>query len=89
MENLGALALLLALCLAVYAVVGSLVGRLKSSPFLVISAQRAVYAVWALVAVASGILLYGLIGGDYRMAYVAAHSTSAENPPTTSPTSGK
>ena len=77
MENLGALALLLAFCFAVYAVIGSLVGQWKQKPFLTISAERAVYSVWALVAIASGILLYGLIGGDYRMAYVAAHTNKA------------
>ena len=35
MENLGSLALLLAFCLALYAVAGSVVGRWKRKPFLV------------------------------------------------------
>ena len=54
MENLGSLAVLLALCIAVYAVVGSVVGRLKHKPFLITSAERAVICVWALIALASG-----------------------------------
>jgi cytochrome c-type biogenesis protein CcmF len=74
MENLGSLALLLAFCLAIYAVVGSVVGRLKRKPFLIISAERAVYSVWALVTLASGLLVYALVTSDFRMAYVAAHS---------------
>ena len=58
MENLGSLAILLAFCLALYAVAGSVVGRLKRKPFLVVSAERAVYAVWALITLA--LLTFGL-----------------------------
>jgi cytochrome c-type biogenesis protein CcmF len=77
MENLGALALILAFCFAIYAVAGSIVGRLRSKPFLTASAQRAVFAVWGLVVIASGILVYSLMGGDFRLAYVAMHSNKA------------
>src|SRR5581483_10136526 len=77
MENIGALAVLLAFCLAVYSAVASVVGKLKDRPALTVSAQRAVYAVWALLTVASGALVYSLLSGDYRMAYVAAHSNLA------------
>ena len=34
MENLGSLAILLAFCVALYAVAASVVGRLKNKPFL-------------------------------------------------------
>src|ERR1041385_2400964 len=74
MENIGALALLLAFCFAVYAILGSLVGKWGKRPFLTLSAERAVYSVWVLVSVAAGILLYSLIKGDFRMAYVWATS---------------
>ena len=74
MENIGALAILLAFCFAVYAVVGSLIGKWARRPFLVLSAQRAVYSVWVLLTAAVGLLLYSLIKGDFRLAYVAAHS---------------
>src|SRR5579863_5904930 len=74
MENIGALAILLAFCFAVYAIIGSLVGKWAKRPFLALSAQRAVYSVWVLLSVAVGILLYSLIKGDYRMAYVWATS---------------
>jgi cytochrome c-type biogenesis protein CcmF len=79
-ENIGALAVLLAFCLAVYSVVSSVTGRLRRNPFLVVSAERAVYAVWLLLTLASGILIYSLITGDFRMAYVAAHSDSTMSP---------
>ena len=74
MENIGALAILLAFCFAVYAILGSLVGKWAKRPFLTLSAERAVYSVWALLTVAVGILLYSLIKGDFRMAYVWATS---------------
>src|ERR1700726_70466 len=74
MENLGSLAILLAFCLAVYAIIGSVVGKLKKNPFLVVSAERAVYSVWILLTIASGLLIYSLIIGDFRLGYVAGHT---------------
>jgi cytochrome c-type biogenesis protein CcmF len=77
MENLGSLAILLAFAAAIYAATASVVGRLKGKPFLVVSARRAVYAVWALITLAAGILVYALLTGDFRFAYVAEHSNRA------------
>jgi cytochrome c-type biogenesis protein CcmF len=77
MENLGSLAILLAFCVALYAVVASVVGRLKSKPFLIVSAQRSVYAVWALITLAAGILVHAIMTSDFRYAYVAEHSNRA------------
>ena len=77
MENTGALALLLAFCIAIYAIIASVTGKLRKKPFLVLSGERAVLAVWALVSAASAILVYSLITGDMRMAYVASHSNHA------------
>lgn len=74
MENVGALALLAALCLAVYSVAASLTGAWKSRPFLAVSAERGVYAVFALVTGAAGILIHALFTDDFRLAYV--YSTS-------------
>ncbi|HTQ52960.1 MAG TPA: heme lyase CcmF/NrfE family subunit [Bryobacteraceae bacterium] len=74
MENVASLSVLLAFCVALYAVVASVVGRVKRKPFLVISGERAVYSVWLLITVASGILVYGLVTGDFRFSYVAQHS---------------
>jgi cytochrome c-type biogenesis protein CcmF len=77
MENIGALSILLAFCFAVYAVVASVTGRLKKNSFLTVSGQRAVYSVWLLLTVASGLLIYSLLTGDFRLAYVAAHTDSS------------
>jgi cytochrome c-type biogenesis protein CcmF len=70
MENLGALALLLAFCFAIYALLGSVIGKLTRRPFLIQSGQRAVYTVWLLVTVGAGVLIYSIMQGDYRLAYV-------------------
>src|ERR1700677_2697898 len=77
MENVGSLALLLAFCIAIYAVVASVAGRLKRKPFLIVSGERAVYSVWVLMTLASGVLVYGLITGDFRFSYVAQHSNQS------------
>ena len=74
MENAGALALILALCLAVYASVISLIAEWKAKPMLALSAERAAYAVWALLTTASGILIYALLQSDFRLAYVFSTS---------------
>jgi cytochrome c-type biogenesis protein CcmF len=74
MENLGSLAILLALAVAFYATAASVVGRIRRKAFLTVSAGRAVYSVWALITLASGILVSRLLAGDFRFAYVAEHS---------------
>jgi len=74
MENLGSLAILLALCVALYAVVASVIGRLRRKPFLTVSGVRAVYSTWVLITLASAILVYSLMTGDFRFSYVAEHS---------------
>ena len=77
MENLGALAILMAFCMAIYAAMASAVGRARHKPFLVVSGARAVYAVWGLITLASAILVHALLTGDFRFAYVAEHSNRA------------
>src|SRR6202021_4286833 len=77
MENIGAVSVLLALCFAIYSIVASVVGKLTKRPFLTLSAERAVYSIWVLVTIAAGILIYSLMTGDYRMAYVAHYTNRA------------
>ena len=81
MENLGTLAILLAFCFACYAVIGSVAGKLGRRPFLILSAERAVYCVWVLLTVAASLLVYSLIAGDFRLAYVAEHSNKSMDTP--------
>ena len=68
MENLGALAILLAFCFSLYAIAASVVGKLKANTYLVVSAERAVYGTFLLLTTASGLLIYALVAGDFRLA---------------------
>jgi len=77
MENIGALSVLLAFCFAIYSILASVIGKLTKRPFLTLSAERAVYSIWVLVTIAAGILIYSLMTGDYRMAYVAHYTNRA------------
>ena len=77
MENIGALSVLLAFSLAIFAIFAAIIGKYKRRPLLVVSAERAVYAIWALLTAASAVLISLLMNGDYRLAYVAAHSDKA------------
>src|SRR5579884_2619525 len=77
MENLGALSILLAFCLSLFAIAASITGKYSQRPLLVLSAERAVYAVWLLLTTASAILVFLLMTGDYRIAYVASHTNRA------------
>jgi cytochrome c-type biogenesis protein CcmF len=80
MENLGALSILLAFCLSIFAAGAALAGKYGRRPFLVVSARRAVYSVWILLTIASACLVYSLIAGDFRLAYVWGHSNKAMSP---------
>ncbi|MBV9036072.1 MAG: hypothetical protein JO182_16405, partial [Acidobacteriaceae bacterium] len=77
MENLGALSILLSFCITVFAIAAAIIGKYGRRPFLVVSAERAVYAAWGLLTAAAVILISLLISGDYRLAYVAAHTDKA------------
>jgi cytochrome c-type biogenesis protein CcmF len=74
MENIGALAILVSFCLAVFAIAASLTGKYTQRPFLIISGERAVYATWVLLTTAALLLVYSLLTGDFRLAYVQEHS---------------
>ena len=65
-----------------------LVGKWKSKPFLIVSGERAVYSVFFLLTLRLGILVYALIAGDFRLAYVASHSNRAMPSATSSPPGG-
>ncbi|MFB3776136.1 MAG: heme lyase CcmF/NrfE family subunit [Bryobacteraceae bacterium] len=74
MENLGAVSILISFCLAVYALAASAIGGWKQKPVLIVSAERAVYSLWMLLTLASGILVHALMTGDFRLVYAASHT---------------
>ena len=74
MENIGSFALLLALALAAYSLLGSVIGAVTKRSVLVKSAQRATMVMWALVTTGVVCLETLILTDQFRMAYVAAHS---------------
>jgi len=65
------------LALAAYSTVGSVAGKLRTSPALVESAQSAMYAAGLALLVATLSLIVAFISRDFEVAYVAAHSDLA------------
>ena len=77
MAELGSLAMLLALALAVYSAVGSVVGLRKGIPELVQSARYATYLIVLVLGVATASLVVAFLRHDFQIAYVAEHSNLA------------
>ncbi len=77
MENVASFALLLALVLAAYAFAASVGGALRKNERLQYSAYRATGAIWVLVTLATGCLVYALLTDDFRLAAVSSHSNRA------------
>ena len=77
MSDLGAICLWIALALASYAAVGSVLGKVRGVPALVESSRRAVYLVLLALVVATLSLVASFITNDFEVAYVAGHSDLA------------
>ena len=76
MENLGYIAVLLAFLLSAYGAVAALFGKLRTNPFLEVSAQRAVVGAWLMTSVATGILLHAILTDNFSFNYVASRSNA-------------
>lgn len=78
MASLGAFLLLLAFVLAAYAVAGSVAGARRRNSRLIESAIGAFYTVAAVMTVASGVIIYAFVAGDYSIRYVRRYSDSVQ-----------
>src|SRR5438552_1659116 len=77
MDRLGTFALALALGLAVYGVVVSVVGVRKNRPLLVESGRTAAYSLFAVVLAANAVMLIAILTNDFAIGYVAENSSRA------------
>ena len=77
MGDLGSIGLFVALALASYSAVGSMVGQWRGVPALVESARNAAYLTVLALAVSTIGLVGAFLGHDFSIAYVAAHSSLA------------
>lgn len=78
MAALGALVLLLTLVTAAYAAAASVAGARRASPRLIESGIGAFYLVTAFMTVASGLIVYAFLAGDYSIRYVQHYSDSSQ-----------
>jgi cytochrome c-type biogenesis protein CcmF len=75
MSDFGNFCLLLAFCLAVYAVLAALLGAVQRQTHFVHSAERAALAACVSVSIAFGSLLYLLLSDDFSVTHVANASS--------------
>lgn len=74
MTDLGYIALVLALVLAVYGIVVSVLGARRNLPELVASGRNAIYVVGGLVLIAAVLMWRALLTSDFNLAYVYSHT---------------
>ena len=80
MADLGNITLLLAVALAAYAGVGSLVGQWRHSPDMVLSARYAAYLTPLMLIASMLVLITAFVDHDFSLRYVAGHSNRAMDP---------
>jgi len=78
MASLGALLLLIAFVLAAYAVAASVAGARRRNSRLIESGIAAFYTIAAVMTVASGVIVYAFVAGDYSIRYVQRYSDSVQ-----------
>jgi cytochrome c-type biogenesis protein CcmF len=78
MASLGALLLLLAFVTAAYSVAAAVAGARRRTPRLIESAIGAFYTIAAIMTVASGVIVYAFVSGDYTIRYVRRYSDSVQ-----------
>ena len=74
MTDIGGVALWIALALGVWGASVAFVGGHFRRGDLVLSAERTVYAIFALLIVSSGAIIAAFLGNEYRYQYVAGYS---------------
>jgi cytochrome c-type biogenesis protein CcmF len=78
MAPLGAFVLVLAFVTAAYAAAACVAGARRRNSRLVDSGIGAFYTVAALMSVASGLMIYAFVSGDYSIRYVQRYSDSVQ-----------
>ncbi|MGB8647539.1 MAG: heme lyase CcmF/NrfE family subunit [Anaerolineae bacterium] len=76
--DVGFVALILGLVIAVYTMGAALFGTLKKRPEFLASARNGIFVLAGLTTLAVGILEFALITGEFRLEYVANHVSRAQ-----------
>jgi cytochrome c-type biogenesis protein CcmF len=74
MSDLGFMAIVLGLAVALYSAAGSAAGRIVGAPDLVVSARRAAYLTAPIALAGAGALIAAFAAHDFSIGYVFAHS---------------
>ena len=77
MAAFGTLTLFIALIIAVYGGIASLVGARRGNQRLILSGRAACYALAAVMGLASVAILYSFVSHDYTIKYVQRYSDAA------------
>ncbi|HET6613004.1 MAG TPA: heme lyase CcmF/NrfE family subunit [Kofleriaceae bacterium] len=75
--TLGTVALLVAFVVAAYATAAGIIGHSRHRPALVRSSVHSLYGFFALMALASALLIYAFVTHDYTIKYVAHYSDTS------------
>jgi cytochrome c-type biogenesis protein CcmF len=78
MASLGSFLLLLTFVVAAYAAAASIAGARRRNNRLIESGIGAFYTVAALMTVASGVIIYAFVSGDFSIRYVQRYSDSVQ-----------
>src|SRR5262245_17929324 len=78
MASLGALLLLIAFVTAAYSVAAAVAGARRRNSRLIESAIGSFYTIAAVMTVASGVIVYAFVAGDYSIRYVRRYSDSVQ-----------
>jgi cytochrome c-type biogenesis protein CcmF len=78
MAALGSFLLLLSFVIAAYAAAASVAGARRRNNRLIESGLGAFYTVAAVMTVASGVIIYAFVAGDYSIRYVQRYSDSVQ-----------
>ena len=73
--DIGSITLVIAFLVAIYAVVAAIVGARRGDDRWVRSARNAIIIVFPLVVLACGLVITGLVTGDFSIAYVSQVSS--------------
>ena len=76
MVDIGYFSLMLAFLSAAYAIVALVVGARSRNQQLIASGEHGVLAVWGMLTLASGILIYNLVIGNFQLEYVASYTST-------------
>src|SRR6187431_2004145 len=78
MASLGSFLLLITFVVAAYAAAASVAGARRRNSRLIESAIAAFYTIAAVMTVASGVIIYAFVAGDYSIRYVRRYSDSVQ-----------